>query len=185
MKFIYFFLLLISFVSCKKAKTENNDTIIEVTSNRKKNILKEQKNYSCNIQIVKTIFSGTKVINEKATDSLLLLDIYRCSVSKESNPIKLNFPKCIFFSNQKDFNNEFSLKETNVWYEEALEHTNLFYLDHKYEYVIVVDLLKTGTLKECDVSKGNDFILDAIRIFKKDVYAEKSRTSNSPFYMRL
>ncbi len=183
MKFISFFLLLILVFSCKNATTENNDAIVEVTaSTKKENILEKQKNDSSNIQIVKAIFNDTKVINKKATDSLLLFSKYKCNISKQSNPIRLSFPKCLIFSSQQDFNNEFTLKETSVWYEEKLEHTNLFYLDHKNKHIIVVDLLKATTFKECNISEGSDFILDAIRIFKKDEYAEKSKKSNSPFY---
>ncbi len=183
MKFIHFFLILILVINCKNAKTENNDTIVDVTaSNNKENILEEQKNDSSNLQIVKAIFNDTKIIKKKATDSLFLFNKYRCAASKQSNPIRLSFPKCLLFSNKKDFNNEFILKETNVWYEETLEHTNLFYLNHNNKYIIVVDLLKTTTFKECNISKSDDFILDAIRIFKKEEYAEKSKKSNSPFY---
>ena len=183
MKFRYFFIILILVISCKNAKTENNDVIVEVTARTKKeNILEDQKNDSSNVQIVKAIFNEVKIISKKTTDSLLLFSKYKCKASEQSNPIRLSFPKCLLFSSQKDFNNEFSLKETNAWYEETLEHTNLFYLDHKDKYIIVVDLLKTTTIKECTISKGNDFIFDSIRVFKKYEYAEKSKKSNSPFY---
>ncbi|MGY3792994.1 hypothetical protein [Aquimarina sp. 433] len=183
LKCIYFWIIIAIIFSCKNAKTEDKNVVVEVTANTKKeNILENKENNSSSIQIAKSIFNDIISIDEKAKDSLLLFNKYKFNISQQKNLISLNFRECLIFSNQQYFNDKFDLKETNVWYEERLEHTNLFYSDHNNKHIIVLDFLKATTFKKCNISKGNDLILDAIRIFKKEKYNEISKKSNSPFY---
>ncbi|WP_298542348.1 hypothetical protein [uncultured Aquimarina sp.] len=181
MKFIKFFFLLILFSNCNKTKTENNnDSIIQAVIKDDENIISNQKKDSSGLEIVKTLFDRAVSIESKSKDSLILFKKHKFSISKNNDPIRLNFEKCIPFLNQEKMNTKFKVRDSIEWYEHKLHHKHLFYIQDNY--VIILDLLKIDTLKECEAIKNSNFMIDVIRIFEKEEYIVKARNSYSPFY---
>jgi len=145
--------------------------------------LTKQNIDSINYEIVKKLFGELVIKNKKFKYSLTLLKKYSFKIQKNKDYVGLSFEECLPFIDQNVFDKKFTLKDSTEWSEEALLHKHLFYVEE--DYVIVFDLLNFDlikTLRECNKNQG--FMIDYIRIFKKDIYIEKAKNSFSSFYSK-
>lgn len=186
MKIVVYILLILGVLNYKKEvqKKDNEQLNSKISLNKKstQNLTKQNID-SINYEIVRKLFGDLIIKNEKSKNSLTLLKKNNFKIQKNKDNIGLSFEKCKPFTDQKIFDDKFNLKDSYEWPEEALMHKHFFYV--KGDYVIVFDLLNFDLIKnsrECVKNKG--FMIDYIRIFKKDIYIEKAKNSFSSFYSK-
>ena len=169
MKLVHFFFIITLLISCKNNKNNSNSITVEkvTASTEKKDSIEEQID-SSNLPIVKTLFGDAISFNPKSKDSLLLLNKYQFSVSEKKNPIRMNFQKCIPFLDQEKIEKGLNPGDSIEWYEDKLLHKHVFYVQDNH--VLVFDLMRVNTVKECSDINNPGFMIDVIRIFEKEEY---------------